>query len=142
PTLRVGGALVFFSSARCSYIESCFIVDDVSVVGGGGGVGAGAMVVSALYPPPPMLVSGLDFVAVSMGAGAGGGRLRAVSAGETRPVSGGGDCPALFSLCLLQAASAAAAANVRSNRIAKSLVGGFGSWWCAEFRPQPGRRLS
>jgi hypothetical protein len=87
------------------YIESCFIVDDVSVVVGGGVVGGVvvgggvAMVVSALYPPPA-LVSGLVLVAVSigvLGADAGGGRLRAVSEGETRPVSGGGVCPPLFS---------------------------------------------
>jgi hypothetical protein len=66
------------------------MVDDVSgVVGvlvGGGVVGGGAAIV----------VSRL--AAVSIGAGAGGGRLGAVSEGETLPVSGGA-CPTpLFSL--------------------------------------------
>jgi hypothetical protein len=81
------------------YIESCRIVDDVSVVVGGVLVGAGVVgdvvvVVSALYPPV-MLVSGVVLVAVSigvLGADVGGGRLRAVSEAETRPVSGG-VCP-------------------------------------------------
>jgi hypothetical protein len=95
------------------YIESCFIVDDVSVVVGGvvgvlvgGGVVGGVVVggggvvvvVSALYPPP-MVVSGLVLLAVSigvLGADAGGGVFRAVSDGETRPVSGGA-CPTLLS---------------------------------------------
>ena len=75
------------------------------LVGGGvvGGVvvggGAVVVVVSALYPPPPVLVSGLVLVAVSIGvfgADAGGGVFRAVSDGETRPVSGGA-CPTLLS---------------------------------------------
>ncbi|HXS23007.1 MAG TPA: hypothetical protein VN719_02145 [Gemmatimonadales bacterium] len=90
-----------------SYMESCRNVVDVSVV-----VGGALRVVSALYPPV-IVVSGFRI---------------AVSEGETLPVSGGAFPTPLFSFWWLQAAKAAAAASVISNRIAKSLVRGFEVW--------------
>jgi len=105
------------------------MVDDVSVVVGGA-VGGAIRVVSGLYPPPAVVVSGFR-LAVSIGvfgADDGGGRLRAVSDGETLPVSGGAFPTPLFSFWWLHAANAAAAARVISSRIAKSLVRGFESW--------------
>jgi hypothetical protein len=67
-------------------MESCFII----VVSGETGGGVLTLVVSGLYPPPPAAPGFMLLVSVGVVGPAGaGGAARAVSEGETRPVSGG-----------------------------------------------------